>query len=125
MPLSATELNRLADSITATAITVFLHTGAPGANGTANRVTAGGGAFSSGVSVAAAGWTNASSGDVQNVAAVNYGTATGGDPGTVTFWGAFRASAFVGSGAVTSTTVRDGDTFSINSGEVQFLGSTT
>ena len=125
MPLSATELNRIADAIVASTITVFLHTGAPGANGTANRVTAGGGAFAAGVAVAAAGWTAASSGDVQNVSAVNYGTATGGDPGTVTFWSAFRGAAFVGSGAVTSTTVRDGDTFSINSGEVQFLGSTT
>ena len=125
MPLSATELNRIADAIVASTITVFLHTGAPGANGTANRVTAGGGAFAAGVAVAPAGWTAASSGDVQNVSAVNYGTATGGDPGTVTFWSAFRTAAFVGSGAVTSTTVRDGDTFSINSGEVQFLGSTT
>ena len=108
MPLSALELNRLADDIVATALRIFIHTGTVGANGTTNRVTDGGGLFAAGVLVAPAGWTNAAGGDVENVAAVDYGTASGGDPGTIIFWSAFRGTAFVGSGAVTSTTVNDG-----------------
>ena len=125
MPLSTTELNRLADSIVASTLKIYLHTGAPGTNGTANRVNAGGGLFTAGVDVAASGWSSASGGDVENDAAVDYGTASGGDPGTVIHWTAFRGNAYVGTGAVASTTVADGDSFEIDAGEIQFLGSTT
>ena len=124
-PLSTTELNRIANDIVNSTLKIRAHTGAPGANGTANRVANGGGSFTAGVDVAAAGWTGAAAGDVENVAAVDFGTAAGGDPGTITFWSAFRGNAFVGSGAVASTTVGDGDSFEIDAGEIQFLGDTT
>ena len=125
MPLSTTELNRLADSIVASTLKIRVHTGAPGTNGTANRVSAGGGLFTAGVDVAASGWSVSSGGDVENDAAVDFGTASGGDPGTITFWSAFRGNAFVGDGAVAMTEVNDGDSFEIDAGEIQFLGSTT
>ena len=125
MPLSATELNRIANDIVASTLRIRAHTGDPGANGTANRVSAGGGLFAAGVEVAAAGWTGASAGDVENSAAVEFGTASGGDPGTITFWSAFRGNAFVGSGATASKTVRDTDSYKIDAGEIQFLGETT
>ena len=88
MPLSTTELNRLADSIVASTLKIYVNTGSPGANGTANRVSAGGGSFTAGVDVVASGWSAASGGDVENDAAVDFGTAAGGDPGTITFWSA-------------------------------------
>ena len=124
MPLSTTELNRLADSIVASTLTIFLATGAPGSLGTANRVTTGGGTYGSGAAVAAGDWTDAASGDVENENAIPFGDATA-DVGTVTFWVAFRGSAYVGSGALESATIADGDSYEINAGEVQFLGSST
>ena len=124
-PLSTTELNRLADTIVASDLTIYIHTGAPGSAGTANRVSQGGGAYQNGKVVAAAGWSNAASGDVSNVAAVEYGAANGGNPGTITHWTAFRGNVFVASGVVTSTTVNDGGSFEISAGEVEFLGATT
>ena len=58
MKLSTLELNRLADNIVAQGLTCYLHTGDPGANGTANRIA--------GVSaqLSAASWSNAADGDV-------------------------------------------------------------
>ena len=38
MPLSNTELNRLADDIVSAALTCRAHSGDPGANGTNNRI---------------------------------------------------------------------------------------
>ena len=125
MPLSTTELNRLADSIVANTLKIRAHTGSPGANGTANRVNAGGGLFEAGVDVAAAGWTAAAAGDVENVAAIEFGAAAGGDPGTITFWSAFRGNAFVGDGAAVTIEVNDEDSYRLAAGEIQFLGDTT
>lgn len=125
MPLSSGELNRLADSIVASTLTIRLHTGDPGAAGTANRVTAGGGAYANGVAVAAAGWSAASGGDVSNVAAIDFGAAAGGNPGTVTHATAFRGNVFVGSRTVPSTTVNQGDSVQLNAGTYAFNGSST
>ena len=58
MPLSNTELNRIADNIVASTLTFYLqYRRARRANGTSNRVTAGGGLFASGVDVTSAGWS--------------------------------------------------------------------
>ena len=127
MPLSNTELNRIADDIVVSALTVRLHTTKPAAssNGTSGRVTSGGGSFTSGVSVAASGWTAASNGDVNNDADIDYSTASGGDPGTVIAWTAFRGNAFVAVGDIPSTTIADGDSFKINAGSLNLNGATT
>ena len=124
-PLASRELDELADYIVRETLNIRLHTGAPGNAGTDNRVSAGGGSFENGVDVAAAGWSNASSGDVSNVAAIDYGTASGGNPGTLTHWSAFRGNDYVASGTLDNTTINDGDSFQINAGEIEFLGSTT
>ena len=47
---------------------------------------------------------NASNGDVNVIAAIDYGTSRhGGNPGTVIAWTAFRGNAFVAVGDVPST----------------------
>ena len=38
MPVSTAELNRIANDVTASAMTARAHSGNPGANGTANRI---------------------------------------------------------------------------------------
>ena len=124
MPLSNTELNRMADSIVASTLTIRLHTGDPGANGTANRVSNGDGAYANGVMVAAAGWSAASSGDVSNVGAIDFGTAATANPGTITHATAFRGNAFVGSRELPSTVVAVGDSVQLNAGTYAFNGET-
>ena len=76
------------------------------------------------MNVAAGGWSVASSGDVNNVGTIDYGTASGA-PGTVTMWTAFRGNAYVASGTVPTTTIADGDSFAINAGSLNLNGSTT
>ena len=127
MPLSNTELNRIADDIVSSTLRFYLNTVKPAvsSNGMAGRVTAGGGSFTSGIAVAASGYTTASNGDVNVIAAIDYGTASGGDPGTVIAWTAFRGASFVAVGDVPSTTIADGDSFSINAGSLNLNGSTT
>ena len=68
MPLSTTELNRIANEISASAMTCYAHTGAPGTAGTANRVTG-----VSAVALPAGDWSAASAGDVQYDADVEFG----------------------------------------------------
>ena len=125
MPLFTVELNRIADNIGASALTIRLHTAAP-TNGapTNGRTTAGGGAYANGVSLAASDISTAANGDIENTAAIDFGTATA-DVGTVTHWSAYRGTAAVAYGTLPSTTIADGDTFSINANSLQINGSTT
>ena len=60
----------------------------------------------------------------RHVGTIDYGTASGA-PGTVIMWTAFRGNAYVASGTVPTTTIADGDSFSINAGSLNLNGSTT
>lgn len=113
MPVATAALNLMADHLVSVAILIRLHTGDPGSDGTANRVSGGGGSYTSGVSVAASGWSAASDGDVHNVNAIDFGTAAGSAPGTVTHWSAYRGGTFIASNTLQSRAVAVGDSFSI------------
>ena len=125
MPLFTVELNRLADSIGASDLTIWLHTAAPSDADIDNgRTTVGGAAYENGATLPATGISDASAGDINNSAAIEFGVADQ-DVGTVTHWSAFRGSAAVAFGTLPSTTVNNGDSFQINAGTLQFNGSTT
>ena len=80
MPLSTTELDRLADYIVADAMTARAHDGNPGANGTANRIGTADGALS------AASWSNAAAGDVTYNDAVALGVLDAANSQDVTWF---------------------------------------
>ena len=125
MPLFNVELNRLADNIGASTLTIRLHTAAPSdSNPTNGRVTSGGGVYVSGFSLTAGNITVASNGDIENNVAIVYGAAVGA-PGTVAWWSAYRGSVPVGWGTLPSTVIANGDSFSINANSLQINGSTS
>ena len=125
MPLFTVELNRLADSIGASDLTIWLHTSTPSnTNIATGRTSTGGGAYESGATLAAGNISNASGGDIENTAAIAFGTATAA-VGTVTHWSAVRGSAGVAYGTLPSTVIAIGDSFSINSNSLDINGSTT
>lgn len=120
MPLVDAELNRLANDISASALTAYAHTGAPGNNGTANRVA--------GVSaaLAAANWSAAAGGDVAYNQAISFGVLHASNAITVTHISLFRGNAYVGFVALASSTaVAAGSSFSVNSGTLQVNLSST
>ena len=125
MPLFNTELNELADRIGRSDLTIYLHTAAP-TNGspTNGRTTAGGGAFVAGATLAAADISDAASGDIENTAAIDFGTATAA-VGTVTHWSAYRGADPVAFGTLPSTTIANGGSFEIDSNSLDLNGSTT
>lgn len=125
MPLYLVELNRVADDIGASDLTIRLHTAAPtDGNPTNGRVTLGGGLYPTGVTLTAAQITVASDGDIENNVAIDYGSAAA-DVGTVTHWSAYRGAAPVAFGTLPSTVIANGDSFSINANSLQINGSTS
>ena len=125
MPLFTRELNELADYIGRATWTVFLHTAAP-TNGSPNnaRISAGGGSYESGASLTAGNITTATNGDIENSAAIAFGTADEA-VGTVNHWSAYRGGVAVAFGTLPSTAIGDGDTFSINANSLAINGSTS
>ena len=125
MPLFTVELNRLADSIGASDLTIWLHTAAPtDADVTNGRTSVGGGAYEAGATLAAADITDASAGDIENDAAIDFGTADE-DVGALTHWSAVRGAAGVAYGTLPSVTIVDGDSYSINANSLELNGSST
>ena len=125
MPLFNRELNELADYIGRANLTIWLHTDAPSeADPDNGRTTVGGGAYEAGLTLAAADISNAANGDISNTNALAFGTADE-DVGTITHWSAVRGADAVGWGTLPSTTISDGDTFTINAGTLIFNGSTS
>ena len=125
MPLFLVKLNAMADELVDAAGTVYLHTAAPtDAAPTNGRTTAGGGAYASGLAVTAANWTVASDGDVANSIAFDFGTATAA-VGVVIGWSYYKGSDPYAFGTLPSTTIANGDSFSINANSLQLNGSTT
>ena len=125
MPLFTIELNRLADSVGASDLTIRLHTAAPtNSSPTNGRTTTGGGSFSSGETLADSDISNASNGDIDNDVDIDFGTATA-DVGTVIAWSAYRGSSPVSHGTLASTLINDGDSYKINANSLQMNSSTT
>ena len=125
MPLFLVELNRLADDVGASDLTIRLHTAAPtDADPTNGRISVGGGVYESGATLAATGISDAANGDISNIAVIDFGSADQ-DIGAVTHWSAYRGSEPVGYGTLPSTTIENGDSFQINAGTLQFNGATT
>ena len=125
MPLSTIELNRLANSIGASTLTIRLHTAAPSDNNPTNgRINIGGGTYESGYALTAGNISNSVNGDINNSVAIAFGTADD-DIGIIRYWSAYRGNAFVAWGTIPNTTVNNGDTFTINSGSMNFNGSTS
>ena len=119
MPLSNPELNRLADSISASDLTCYPHTGAPGANGTTNRV-------GTGQTLAASSWSDASGGDITYEQAVNFGVLDATQSRTYTHFTLFRGNAFVAWGTFQAATqITAGGTFSAAANTLRILGATT
>ena len=125
MPLFERELDDLADRIGRSDLTIWLHTSAP-TNGspTKGRTTVGGGAYESGATLAAGNITAASNGDIENNAAIDFGTADE-DVGTVTHWSAFRGGVAVGFDTLPATVIASRDSFRIRANTLTFNGSTT
>ena len=126
MPFFDTELNRLANDTSSLPLTVFLHTSAP-TNGTpANgRITTGGGLYASGATLAAADITAAANGDVSNSADIDFGTVTA-NVGLPTHWSTYRSGSPHAFGTLPDDgQVNTDDTYTINSGSLQFNGNST
>ena len=125
MPLFTVELNDLADRIGRSDVTARLHTAVP-TNGspTNGRTTVGGGAYEAGVTVTAARFTAAAAGDTQINADIDFGTADQA-VGTVGWLSFYRGADPVLWVTVPSTTIGDGDSFSVNMNTLNINGSTT
>ena len=125
MPLFVVEQNRIADNIGVSALRFYLHTAAPtDASPTNARTTAGGGAFASGVLIAATDISGAATGDIDVDVNIDFGTATAA-VGTVTHLSAYRGTAAVGYWDIPDTTIANNDSFLINANSLRFLGSST
>ena len=125
MPLFTIEQNRIANDVSASALTFRLHTAVPTNNAPTNgRVTGGGGLFATGVTIAASNLTVAANGDFQVNVDIDFGTATSA-AGTVAWVSAYRGSAPVGYVTIPSTTIANADTFKINANTLHFNGSST
>ena len=123
MPLFTVEENRLADSIGAADLTIWLHTDEPtNADPTNGRTDAGGGAYEAGMTLAAADISDAADGDIENTAAIAFGMANA-DVGTVNWWSAMRGAAAVAYGTLPERTIADGDTYTINANSLDINGS--
>ena len=102
MPFSDYALNLMANEVANRTLSVRIHTGDPGANGTANRIG------SHEIAVAADGWTNAATGNVENVAAVAFGVLHTGNANTVRWYSLWDGSNFVARGEFGRRSARTG-----------------
>ena len=113
MPLSGTELNRVANDITSSAMTSRVHSANPGTNGTTARIG------TAEADLAAADWSAGSGGDSDYDADAEYGVLDSGAERTVSHYSIWRGNAFVGSEALdAAVVVAAGGTFKINTGTI-------
>lgn len=125
MPLFNVELTRMAETMRSAAWTAYAHTAAPtDADPTNGRTTVGGTGYENGIAVPVANIDMAANGDIAINADIAFGTADE-DVGTITHVSFYRGTDPVGYVTVPSTTVNDGDTFTVNADSVQINGSTT
>lgn len=113
-------LNLAANEITNRTIQVRLHTGDPGANGTANGIT---GAT---VDVAAGEWTAASGGDSMNDNDIDFGVLSTSQSYTVRWVSCFDGANFMGRSELSSAvTVGANESFSITADTLIWQGTST
>ena len=125
MPFFDVELNRIADDVGASDLTMWLHTALPtNVDPTIGRTAMGGTGYESGVTLAASDIGDSSTGDISNTAAIAFGTADE-DVGTVIYCSAHRGSAAVGYWPLPTTIINSGDSFTIPIGALQMNGSST
>ena len=125
MPLFTAYLNSVADAMVDDAGTLYLHTVAPtDADHTNGRTSAGGGAFENGLVTAAANWTTAANGDIENNVAFDFGSATA-EVGIVIAWSYLLGTVPVAHGTLPSTHIRTGEPFSINANSLTLNGDST
>ena len=125
MPFFNVELNRIANDIGASDLTIYLHTEAPtDAAPTNGRVTTGGGLYQTGAPLPSTGISDASEGDIHNTVAVAFGESAA-DIGILVAWSAYRATAPVAYGTLPNTEINTGDTFTMAPNTLLLNGSTT
>jgi hypothetical protein len=108
---SSTSGNAALTTLTGTYSWVQLHTGDPGANGTANVATE--------TDRVQATWGSAASGTISNSAQLQWTNVAGTEDFThFTVWTASSAGTFGFSGTVTANAVTAGDTFTIPTGDL-------
>ena len=111
---STAALNLAADELTNRTITLYAYTGAPGNNGTVNRLAPT-------VAVAAGGWTVASSGVSETSADAAFGVLSTTQSRTITAYGAFDGATFLGWADLTAdVVVAANESFTLNAGTVEF-----
>ena len=107
-------LNRAADELTSQTLTLYVYTGAPGNNGTANRLVPT-------VAVAAGGWTAAASGVSETSADAAFGVLSTTQSRTITAYGVFDGATFLGWADLTAdVVVAANESFTLNAGTVEF-----
>lgn len=122
MPVRDPALNVAADAIVERTLTVHLHTGSPGSNGRANRVSGGG---YQGIDIPREGWTEAASGDVTNLADLEWPQASS-DWGTVRAFSLFSGATFWADGLFSpAVDIPNRATFRINARTLVIAGSST
>ncbi len=108
---SATAGNAALTSLTGTYTWIKLHTGDPGANGTANAATE--------TTRKQATWGTAASGAITTTAALTWSGVAGSEDYThFTVWSASTAGTFGFSGTITAAAVTAGDNFTIAIGDL-------
>ena len=108
-------LNVAADAVTSQALSVRLHSGAPGNAGTANRI----GTVSA--TVPANGWTAADDGSSTNASAVAFGVLDSSNAQTVRAYSLWQGSTFRGWGDMASAvTVPANSAFTINANTIGY-----
>lgn len=107
--LSTAAANSALDTLAATYPWIKLHTGAPGANGTANAAAE--------TTRKQATWASASAASVATSAQLQWTAVAGSEDFThYTAWTASTAGSFGFSGTITANPVTAGDTFTLPSG---------
>ena len=125
MRLFVREQNELADRIARSDLTVYLNTAEPtDASPDNGRVIVGGGDYESGADYTASNGSNASGGDITFNVDIPFGTADEA-VGTVIFATFYRGNDAVGYIALPSTTIGNGDTFTINADSINFNSITS
>ena len=110
-------LNIAADAVTNRTVTLYLYIGAPGNNGTANRL-------SDTVDVPTAGWSEGSGqtdGVSETLADAAFGVLSTTASTTIAAYGAFDGSNFLGWADLTApVVVAANESFTLNAGTVEF-----
>ena len=114
MSYSVAERNRVANDVTASDMTVRVHTGDPGTAGTDNRIG------SAEATLTAANWTDAASGVSSYAQDVSMGVLDAANNQAPTYYSLWRSTAFVGSEEFSNAvTVIAGGTHTINQSTIR------